>query len=58
MVFGQALIKGVRRISLGTRDAQGLYSRYGFKELNEEEFHGQMRLNFDMPWYRPDLVEE
>jgi GNAT superfamily N-acetyltransferase len=32
-VMGHADLQGLRRIILGTRDAHGLYSRYGFKPL-------------------------
>ena len=50
------LLEGVRSIKLNTRDAHGLYEPFGFKV--SASTHGQMVLNFDMPWYRPDLIAE
>ncbi len=51
-----SLLKGVRVIALATKDAQGLYSQFGFEELEDPQ--GQMNLRFDMPWHCPGLIEE
>jgi GNAT superfamily N-acetyltransferase len=34
-VMGHAALRGLRRVLLGTRDAHGLYERYGFTPLTE-----------------------
>ena len=50
------LIAGVRSIKPDTRDAQGLYAQFGFKESRATG--GQMVRRFDMPWYRPEMMVE
>lgn len=53
-VLSCELLQGNRKISLGTRDAHGLYARFGFKVPENTE--RMMELKFQMPWSRPDLV--
>ena len=36
-------LQGLRRLSLGTRDAQGLYSKFGFKNLERPETWMEIR---------------
>ncbi len=36
-------LQGLRRISLGTRDAQGLYAQFGFKNLEKPETWMEIR---------------
>ena len=50
------LIRGIRSITLGTRDAHGLYEQFGFKKT--EPTGSQMVRMFDMDWFRPDMIEE
>ncbi len=50
------LLDGIRSIKLNTKDAQGLYSQFGFKEPSNAR--GQMSLNFELPWYRRDWIAE
>ena len=50
------LINGVRTISLDTSDAHGLYEKLGFVAQANSTDH--MALKFDMPWFRPELIDE
>jgi GNAT superfamily N-acetyltransferase len=38
-VMSHAALQGLRRFILGTRDAHGLYTRYGFKPLADPTRH-------------------
>ena len=55
-VMNCPLLQGIRVMWLGTRDAHGLYAKYGFKPL---EYPGSMmEIKYEMPWFRPELIEE
>lgn len=49
------LLRDIRSFWLATRDAQGLYAPFGFKQL--EEPGRVMIARYDMAWYRPELAE-
>jgi len=49
-------LRELRRFYLGTRDAHGLYSQFGFKEVDDPS--SLMVLTKEMPWFDPDLIEE
>lgn len=55
-VLNCPLLSGLRTIGLGTRDAQGLYARFGF--THPEDPSRLMTFRRDMPWFRPDMVED
>ena len=44
-------LQGVRRITLGTRDAHGLYTQFGFTPLAKPE--SQMEKRQPQPWQKP-----
>ena len=46
----------LRRWALFTRDAHGLYAKYGFKPLEYPE--SMMEIKYEMPWFRPELIDE
>ena len=48
-------LHGIRTILLATRDAQGLYDRFGFETPNDPS--RIMVVRHEMPWYRPELAE-
>ena len=50
------LLQGIRVMWLSTRDAHGLYAKYGFKPLEYPE--SMMEIKYEMPWFRPELIEE
>lgn len=48
-------LQGIRTFLLATRDAQGLYGRFGFKTPNDPS--RIMVARHEMPWYQPELAE-
>ena len=55
-ITGCPALDGIRTFLLATRDAHGLYRKFGFEVVPET---GRlMAARRDMPWYRPDLVHE
>lgn len=49
-VLGQPFVSGLRRLMLGTRDAHGLYARYGFSPLKNPDVF--------MEIHRPDIYAQ
>jgi GNAT superfamily N-acetyltransferase len=49
-------LRELRRFYLGTRDAHGLYAKFGFEQL--EDPSSLMVLTREMPWFDPNLIEE
>jgi GNAT superfamily N-acetyltransferase len=56
MILGHPVLQGMRRLLLATRDAHGLYRRYGFNDLEDpsrwlekltenEDHSGKVRLH-------------
>ena len=55
-IMGCPALDGIRTFLLATRDAHGLYRKFGFEVVAET---GRlMAVQVEMPWYRPDLVRE
>ncbi|MBV7332923.1 GNAT family N-acetyltransferase [Chloroflexi bacterium TSY] len=49
-------LDGIRTFTLATRDAHGLYQKFGFETaVNSERW---MSLKYEIPWYQPELVVE
>lgn len=42
-------IKDVSSIMLGTRDAHGLYERYGFKRISDSDIYMELTLEKTIP---------
>ena len=49
-------LAGIRSFRLSTRDAHGLYHKFGFQTVVDGS--QQMFLRLEMPWYQPDLVDD
>ena len=41
-ILGHQQLAGLRMISLGTRDAHGLYERYGFRRITDTDLVGRL----------------
>lgn len=48
-------LEGIRSFFLATRDAHGLYEKFGFERPSNP--HRLMVKQIEMDWYRPDLVD-
>lgn len=48
-------LRDIRTFLLATRDAQGLYAPFGFRQL--EEPGRLMAMRYAMTWYKPELAE-
>jgi hypothetical protein len=43
VIMGHPAVQGVRRFTLATRDAHGLYARFGFRPLQSPDNHMEIR---------------
>ena len=48
-------LDGIRTFFLATRDAHGLYEKFGFNRV--EDGSRLMAASYAMPWRRPDLID-
>lgn len=48
-------LAGIRTFTLATRDAHGLYEKFGFQTVTDGA--RLMFVRHEMPWYRPELAE-